>query len=333
MRYRTLTDANDVRTFDQGQQRIILGGKFKFDKEGRYTVNAHASSGYYFNWAYADTGWGNTVNDAIRLGAPGMADIVAMEVAPGVIQSQVQGYINANYPGATPEQIAQLTPVLTAQFAPIVTPQVRNSLYSQFSNINTRTKGWNVFVRQLYFQAKPVKGLEFSYGSMGINKGVNSESTAYDDDGYVSGFRSRVMRPQDVWFDEVSVTLGYLGDIFQPNFFRRTERFKEMNYQQYLVRKKFLRGKIDVSADYTAQDGTNTIREAVLFPHRAGPTLPPERQGALSRAATRSGFASSSAPSVVIRWSVVPDGSMACASWSRWRTIPCARAPRKSCRR
>jgi len=266
MRYRTLTDASDVRTFEQGQQRIILGGKFKFDKDGKYTVNVHASSGYYFNWAYADTGWGNTVNDAIRRGAPGMADIVAMEVAPGVIQSQVQNYINANYPGATPEQIAQLTPILTAQFAPIVTPQVRNSLYNQFSNINTRTKGWNIFVRQLYFQAKPVKGLEFSYGSLGINKGVNTESTAYDDDGYVSGFRSRVMRPQDIWFDEVSVTLGYLGDVFLPNFFRRTERFTEkMNYQQYLARKKFLGGKIDVSADYTNQDGTDTVREAVLF--------------------------------------------------------------------
>jgi len=265
IRYRTTTDAADVRTLNQGQQRMILAGKFKFDREGRYTINAQASSGYYFNWAYADTGLGNTVNNSIRRGAAGMANIVKDELAPAAIQGAVANYIRVNYPNATPQQIAQLTPVLTAQFTPIVTEQIRLGLINQLSNINTRTKGWNLFVRQLYVQAKPVDGLEFSYGSLPIAKGVNTEATSYDEDGYVMGGRISVKRPKQFWFDEFSVTYAYLGDIFQPNFFRRTERVKQSNYHQFLVRKKFAGGKIDFSTDYTFQDGTDTMREAVLF--------------------------------------------------------------------
>lgn len=263
-RYRTVTTVSDQRILNQNQQRIVLAGKFKFDKEGKYSVNVHASSGYYFNWAYADTGWGNTTNDAIHKAAPSLATYATREVAPPLIASTVSNYIAVNYPNATPAQIAQLTPVLTAQFTPIVTGRVYNGLLSQFQSTNTRTKGWNIFVRQLYFQAKPVRGLEFQYGSLPINKGVNSEATSYDDDGYVSGGRVSLKRPKQFFFDEISATYAYLGDVFKPNFFRRTERFKQSNYHQFLVRKKLFGGKVDVSTDYTFQDGSDTMREGVV---------------------------------------------------------------------
>lgn len=264
-RYRTTTDATNLRTFNQGQQRIVLGGKFKFDKDGRYSVNVHASSGYYFNWAYADTGVGNTVNDVLYKAAPGQTPYISREIIPGTVQTSVANYIRQVYPNATPEQVAQLTPVLTAQFTPIVTQQVNAGVLKQLRSINSRTKGWNIFVRQLYFQAEPVNGLEFQYGSIPIKKGVNTEATSYDDDGYVMGGRISVKRPKQFWFDEFAVTYAYLGDIFQPNFFRRRDRVKESNYHQFLVRKKFFGGKVDVSTDYTFQDGTDTMREAVLF--------------------------------------------------------------------
>lgn len=264
LRYRTVTDATNLRTFNQNQQRIVLAGKFKFDKEGKYTINVHASSGYYFNWAYADTGWGNVTNDVIYKAAPGIASFVVREVAPPVVQSTVANFIAANYPTATPEQIAQLTPILTAQFTPIVNAQVQAGLEQEFRSTNTRTKGWNLFVRQLYFQAKPIKGLEFQYGSLPINKGVNSEATSYDDDGYVMGGRVSLKRPKQFFFDELSATYAYFGEIFTPNFFRRTERFKQSNYHQFLVRKKLFNGKVDVSADYTFQDGSDTMREGVV---------------------------------------------------------------------
>jgi hypothetical protein len=48
--------------FDFGQQRSLVDGRFKFDPQGNYTVNVHASSGKYFNWAYSDV-WGGSFGD------------------------------------------------------------------------------------------------------------------------------------------------------------------------------------------------------------------------------------------------------------------------------
>ena len=60
LRYRSTFDSNNAHEFDQGQQRSIIDGKFKFDQAGRYGIAFHASTGKYFNWAYADfMGGGN----------------------------------------------------------------------------------------------------------------------------------------------------------------------------------------------------------------------------------------------------------------------------------
>lgn len=53
-RYRSVFDQDGAHAFDQGQQRLIADGKFKFDEQGRYGIGFHLSSGRYFNWAYAD---------------------------------------------------------------------------------------------------------------------------------------------------------------------------------------------------------------------------------------------------------------------------------------
>jgi len=53
-RYRSTFDVDGAHTFNQGQQRLIADGKFKFDQQGRYGIGFHLSSGRYFNWSYAD---------------------------------------------------------------------------------------------------------------------------------------------------------------------------------------------------------------------------------------------------------------------------------------
>ena len=265
MRYRTTTDSGDVRNLNQGQHRIILGGKFKFDKEGRYSINAMASSGYYFNWAYAEFGWGAGGDESVRRGAANMAPWIVRDQLPGAVDQAVSGYIAANYPNATPTEIAILRPTLIDQFTPVVRQAVNDEVMNTLSTQSGSPKGWNLFLRQLYFRAEPIDGLEFSYGSLPINKGVNSEATAYDNDGYVSGGRVSVKRPKQFWFDEMSVTYAYLGDVYTPNFFRRTDRFKQSNYHQFLLGKKLFNGRVNASADYTFQDGTDTMREGVLI--------------------------------------------------------------------
>jgi len=123
-------------------------------------------------------------------------------------------------------------------------------------------KGWTVSPRQFYFSAEPVKGIEFQYGGLGINRGENSENTSYDSDGFITGQRLTVKRPDKVWFDEVSVTYAYVGDFYTPNFFSRAKRLKESNYHQYLIGKKF--GKnVTVSADYSSHATISNLRQGV----------------------------------------------------------------------
>lgn len=60
LRYRSTFDSNNAHQYNQGQQRSIVDGKFKFDQAGHYGIAFHASTGKYFNWAYADfMGGGN----------------------------------------------------------------------------------------------------------------------------------------------------------------------------------------------------------------------------------------------------------------------------------
>lgn len=208
-RYRTITDGQDTRTYNQLQHRELLDIAFKFDPAGRYTINAHGSSGYYFNWAYAGTYVGGTSQEALYK------------------------YADKNH--------------IPRAF---------------FDNLGLKAEGSNFWFRQLYFQARPVNGLEIQYGGLPILRGENSEITTYDDDGYIVGGRVSIKSPKKFFFDEMSVTYAYLGDIVTPNLFRRGERFKQSNYHQFLLAKK-IGSRLSASGDYTWHDGVHTLHEAI----------------------------------------------------------------------
>jgi len=110
--------------------------------------------------------------------------------------------------------------------------------------------GGAVYLRQAFLAAEPIHGIEFQFGGLAINHGVNTEATSYDDDGYISGERLTVKRPDKVWLSEVSYTRAYLGDLYTPNFFARGQRLSISNYWQILGRKDFGK-RIAASADYT----------------------------------------------------------------------------------
>jgi hypothetical protein len=220
LRYRSVFDLDNAHEFNHAQERSILDGRFKFDKEGRYAVAFHASSGKYFNWAYADfMGGGNK-----------------------------QAFL---------AEQAKATPAVQVKFARAETLDAANYLASQSSG------GWSFYVRQLYFDAEPIKGVELQYGGLDINRGVASEMTTYDNDGYISGERIVLKRPSNLFFDEASVTYAYLGDLFKPNFFARGERLAHSNYHQFLVR-RHVGKRVDSSFDYTWQSAANMLHEDVF---------------------------------------------------------------------
>jgi hypothetical protein len=183
-RYRYVENAAGVITNNQNQYQVNARARFKFDREGRYSVYAGLFSGNNLT-----SGWANT---GIGTGSP-------------------QG---------------------------------------------------DVFLKQLYFDAKPVKWLQVQVGGIGANNGENSEITGYDNDVYLTGERVVVRRPKNLYFDEISVTNAYIGDINRPNVFRRFKNFGRSNYHQLLVRKQ-VNKRVAFSADYTFEAGTDTLRQAV----------------------------------------------------------------------
>lgn len=140
---------------------------------------------------------------------------------------------------------------------------------------NTFTGGWEnagigtpndffmqVYLKQLYLSASPVKGLEFQMGGLFLSRGEGTEITTYDNDGYIVGERATLKRPADWYFDEVSVTRGYIGDTAIPNLLRRTDRLTDWNYYQVLFDKKFS-PRFAASTDLTGVSGVRTARAAV----------------------------------------------------------------------
>ena len=115
----------------------------------------------------------------------------------------------------------------------------------------------------LYFAAQPIAGVEGQYGSMYIIKGESTEITTYDDDGYVIGERVSVRRPRQLFFDEMSATVGYFTS--DPAEIGVSKRIKYLddrpNYGHFLVDKK-AGTRAGVSVDFTSVGGARTWRAA-----------------------------------------------------------------------
>ena len=116
-------------------------------------------------------------------------------------------------------------------------------------------------VQQLYFEAKPNKKIEVQIGGIAPYIGEHSEITTYDSDAYLTGERVRLKYPKKVYFDEISATTAFVGDVFKPNVFRRFERLGEWNYFQLMVRKT-INKRASFSADYAYEAGAHTLRQA-----------------------------------------------------------------------
>ena len=150
----------------------------------------------------------------------------------------------------------------------------RYSVYAGLFTGTSLTSGWNntgigtgspqgdIFVKHLHFDAKPVKWLQVLVGGIAVNQGENSEITGYDNDSYITGERVTLRKVKALYFDEISATNAYVGDINNPNVFPRLKHLGRSNYHQLLVRKQ-VNKRVGFSADYTFEAGTDTLRQAV----------------------------------------------------------------------
>jgi hypothetical protein len=137
------------------------------------------------------------------------------------------------------------------------------------------TSGWNntgvgigdwqgpLSMRALYVSAQPIAGVEGQYGSLFILKGEATEITTYDEDGYLIGERVSVRRPRELFFDELSATVGYFSsDPAEIGVSRRVKYLDDRpNYGHVVVDKK-AGTRAGLSADFTSVGGARTWRAA-----------------------------------------------------------------------
>jgi hypothetical protein len=130
------------------------------------------------------------------------------------------------------------------------------------TGIGTGDGDWHPYIRQLYAAAAPGNGLELQVGGLSTIRGESSEITTYDNDGYVVGERISVKRPKDLYLDEISLTVGHLGDINTPNVFDRFDETGDHDYEQALVAKRITK-RVSASLDWTHALHDDTLRQAI----------------------------------------------------------------------
>ena len=225
-RYRNAFATGGWHVIDNGQQRSLVEGQFKFDQAAHYAIGFRASSGRYFNWGYGS--------------------YAGQSFLPRVL---AQGFVTTYF-----------TPAAAQEFGEAVQADPAGTATA----LAIRSNGWQFYMRELYFNATPIEGLTVQFGSFGIERGLASEITTFDDDGYLSGERVIVRKPAALFFDEVGYTNAYFGDIATPNLFDRGGSLKKNNYRQAFANKN-LSSRIGFSGDYTWQTGTHTLREAAVI--------------------------------------------------------------------
>jgi hypothetical protein len=128
----------------------------------------------------------------------------------------------------------------------------RYSLHVGVTTGNNFSSGWNptgigtgegtarIYLTQLFVAAEPWDGIELQYGSLYPERGQSTEITTYDNDGYITAGRVNLRRPHEVFFDDVTTSVGYVGYLDTAFVLDRTGAFSRQNYWQVLASKQFL---------------------------------------------------------------------------------------------
>ena len=152
----------------------------------------------------------------------------------------------------------------------------RYSVHAGLFTGNRFDSGWNstgigtgagtakMYLKQLFVQAEPWSGIELRYGSMDAARGQSTEITTYDNDAYLTAGRVSVRRPREIFFDDITVSVGYLGYLDTAFVFDRTGAFSRHNYSQVLASKQVL-SRLTLSTDYSVISGDGMLRQGATW--------------------------------------------------------------------
>ena len=120
----------------------------------------------------------------------------------------------------------------------------------------------NLYLKHLYVSGEPLNGVELQYGSLDIWHDESTDITGYAYNGYVAGERLSIRRPRELFFDNISVAYGYVGDFNSPNAIGRLHRLGQSNFHRFML-KKNISERAWLSADYAFESGMQTWGEAI----------------------------------------------------------------------
>jgi hypothetical protein len=120
----------------------------------------------------------------------------------------------------------------------------------------------DIAMRHLFYTIKPVDGLAVSIGSLDFQSG-ESLITTFTSEGYFTGLRADLNRPDLVYFDQVSLSAGSLKDLNRADTFSRLHRLGSFNFAELLVAKKF--DRVTLSTALTYLDDTWLVKPAATI--------------------------------------------------------------------
>jgi hypothetical protein len=105
--------------------------------------------------------------------------------------------------------------------------------------------------------------LEARAGGIEYDWGAGTETTYADNDGWLEGYRLRYIGAgHGLLPNEISTTIGYVGDFLQPNAISRLHRMGDENYIQILAAKTIGKNR-DFSAEFDSLQSIRYTREAL----------------------------------------------------------------------
>ncbi len=134
-----------------------------------------------------------------------------------------------------------------------------------YTGVGMNKSRWTYNVKSLYAGQKIGSHLEAQAGGIEYDWGAGTEATYADNDGWLDGYRLRYTTAGHAWApDKVSITVGYVGDLADPNEFARLYRLGDENYIQVLFQKKILKNG-NASAEFFSLQGIRYERSAVRW--------------------------------------------------------------------
>lgn len=120
----------------------------------------------------------------------------------------------------------------------------------------------NLYLKHLYLSMRPLEGVEVQYGGLDIWHDESTDITGYAYNGYVAGERISVRRPRQLFFDDISIGFGYVGDLTTPSVTMRLDRLAQSNFHRFILTKN-IGERAWASVDYAFESGVQTWREAI----------------------------------------------------------------------